>query len=402
MLDVNQPIYVPILLPNDRPALAAAGRQQATLLSAVYGTNPRLADLCVVARQQSGTLLVDPKTPYFQFEGYMSMPDYRALRYSPGRRTLGAVWTPDNFAHSTRRRRLVDDVFGVQEQMGADLLLAPYFYVRHAEHPWLRVARACAEQSLEADTRRTVGVPVCVDIDAILDARHRSTIAAAFTGLAAAFYWLTVVNYDERLADPRDVAAVMALVDALVATGRPVVLSHVGCTGLLAIAHGAAGYAAGTHGLEAHPRRFFREMMGSVLANTYYLDECKVRCPVRTAEALLRSGIRWRDYPCSCTACAGSVGVSSMVSRRLTIHALSRRRAEVESLSAVPLEERESALRDHLSVALALCNEAASELQRSGSEERLGRGDFHYLEVLLEAAGGPPATIPGADEPASP
>ena len=64
------------------------------MLSAVYSANPRMRDLIKHARDCTSTLLIDPKTAHFQFEGYMSMPDYRALPYSPGNQTLGTLWQP--------------------------------------------------------------------------------------------------------------------------------------------------------------------------------------------------------------------------------------------------------------------------------------------------------------------
>jgi hypothetical protein len=212
MIDPAKPSYIPILLPSDGPVLAAGGKHEALLLSAVYGVSPRLADFRALARQITDTLLIDPKTPYFQFAGYMSMPDYRALPYSPGRHTLGSMWEAEHFSSERRREWLIEQVFAVQSEMDADILLAPYFYVRSVNDPWLRVARDCALGAIRARADAPVGVVLSIDIDAFIFADQRAALCAAFTDLDADLFWINVVNYDEIAAEPTDVAAVLALV----------------------------------------------------------------------------------------------------------------------------------------------------------------------------------------------
>ena len=117
----------------------------------------------------------------------------------------------------------------------------------HAKHPWLEICGALAADAIDSSPGLPVGIPVCVDVDALIDPDHLQTIVAAYRSLDAAFFWVTIVNFDERRADPRDAATVVAFVRALQDGGTPVVLSHVGRAGLVAIACGAAGYASGTH-----------------------------------------------------------------------------------------------------------------------------------------------------------
>lgn len=396
MLSRPDPTYLPILHPADRPALEASGPWRALVLSAVYGVNDRLQDLCSLARERAGTLLVDPKTAHFQFEGYMSMPDYRALGYGSGRGTLGQLWRADAFERAASRAELIDSVFEVQARLRADLFMAPYFYLESAEGPWLEIARACAAEAVSADPGKPVVAPLCIDIDAVLEHDSRETFLEAFRSIPAAAYWMSIVNYDERLADPRDMRAVRALVDGLVETARPVVLAFTGRTGLLAIAAGARGYASGAQGWESHPRSYFREQMGSSAANSYYLQECLIRLPVRLAQAALETDVDLDTFPCSCPACRGTTEITMMVSRRLTRHALERRRREVADLARVPAADRMGAFRERLEEALVTCRRLADALQHS-PDRRLALGRYHYLEVLLETAGGPPATIPDED-----
>ena len=47
--------------------------------------------------------------------------------------------------------------------------------------------------------------------------------------------------------------------------------------------------------------------------------------------------------------------------------------------------------------ALKKCEEVAAALGENGGQPVLPPGTYHYLEVLREVAGGPPATIPGDD-----
>jgi hypothetical protein len=172
-----------------------------------------------------------------------------------------------------------------------------------------------------------------------------------------------------------------------------VVLSHTGRTGLVAIARGAAGYAAGTHGLEHHPRSFFREMMGSRTANSYYLYECFFRLAVRSAQACLMLDGPVAHPTCGCAACDNDTAVSRMVSRRLILHSMLRRTVELEALTAVDPDERSTYLIERFGDALRRAPELSEALVSSGSEP-IPDGEYHYLEVLREAAGGPRATLP--------
>lgn len=397
MIDVDQPLYVPLLMPNDVAALRQFETLRAGMISAVCHGNPRLGELAGAARARCGTLLVDPKTPHFQFEGYMSNPDYRALPYSPGRGALGTLWQPARFARPEARAELIEAVFGVQRELGADILLAPYFYVPHHEHRWLQISRDCAREALATSPQEPVAVPLSIDIDALIEPDHRAVIAAAYTDLDTPLFWVTIVNYDERRADPRDARTVMAFLEALQATGAAVVLSHAGRTGLVAIARGAAGYAAGSHGLEHHPRSFFREMMGSRPANSYYLHACRIHLAVRQAQACLELDDGVAHPPCGCPACDGETSVARMVSRRLAHHAMRRRVIEVEELTAVLPERRRAHVIAAFDEGLERAPRMAEALAASGADP-LRDGDFHYLEVLREAAGGPPATIPLIDD----
>ena len=367
------------------------------MLSAVYSANPRMRDLIKHARDCTATLLIDPKTAHFQFEGYMSMPDYRALPYSPGNQTLGTLWQPARFTRTEERGALIDSVLTVQQELGADILLAPYFYVPHFEHPWLEVSRLCATEAIGTSRNQPVGVQVVVDIDALIDPDHRANIGAVYASIKAALFWVTIINYDERRADSRDADTVLKFVNTLVATGVPVVLSHVGRTGLLAIAAGAAGYAAGTYGLETHPRSFFREMMGSRLMNSYYLHEGLIHTPVRTAEACLRLNEPICHPTCDCAACKKSTAISQMVSGQLALHAMLRRLIEAEELGVVNAKDRYDYLIDLFNTARNKSAQLAEAL-RDNDSHRISHGEFHYLEVLREAAGGPKATIPSEDE----
>lgn len=392
VIDVEPPQYIPLLMPNDLAALPLMGAQPAMMLSAVCHGNDRLRALVAGARERAETLLVDPETPHFQFEGYMSMPAYRDLPYSPGRGALGTLWEPARFARREARAELIAMVFGVQRELGADVLLAPYFYIPHHRHPWLEISRDCAREAL-ASAPEPVGVPLCIDIDALLDPEHFETIAAAYRDIDAAVFWVTIVNFDERRADPRDARTVMAFLEELQQGGAPVVLSHVGRSGLVAIARGAAGYAAGSHGLENHPRSFFREMMGTRPANSYYLHECLFYLPVRRAQECLDLDSSSAHDPCDCAACDGATAVSRMVSRRLAQHALLRKAREVEAIAAVPAADRCDWLTDRFTAALQRATELSAALEANGLPP-LRDGDSHYLEVLRQAAGGPPATIP--------
>lgn len=385
MLSTSDPAFVPILLPRDREAYAAGGQWRATIIAATYGMNPRTRPLCDLARDRSETLIVDPKTAQYQFEGYMSMEDARAVPYSPGRSTLGTLWQPGDFDQPRARARLTDEVFALQERLGADLLLAPYFLVPHPDHPWLAIAADCVREALDREAPAPVGAVVCVELDALLHGGVQR-VAAAWSGIRPALMLVIVVDHDEREASPDEMRAVMALLESLQESGAPVAPAYAGRLGLAATTMGAAGYAAGALELESHPKRYFREGLVNLPSNSYYLPGAMVRLPVREAAAVsaVRPDALGRD--------SADPGPARLVKRRRLKRALEAKRRELRQIHRAP--EPLLQLRERLDSALELCGDARQRLHAQNSPEAPTAGAYHYLEVVREMCGGPPASIP--------
>ncbi len=386
MLSLGGPFFAPILLPSDHDALAESPRLDAAVLSVTYAMNPRNAALFELASERVDRLLIDPRTASFQFEGYLSMEDYRKVPYSPGKLTLGTLWQPRDFATRERRAGLIDAVCEAQATLGADVLIAPYLLVADVDHPWLQIAGDLASEALSARRRQPMAVAVCVEIDAVLGTAQRETLCAAFETLRPEAFLVTVVNFDEIEASPEEAQAVDDLLARLGAGGVPVVLMYAGRAGLAAIVSGAAGYAGGGLELESHPKRYYREGLVNLHANAYYLPGCMLRLPVRLADAVARA------IP---EALATDTGFpATKVYRRRLTAALAAKEAEVTTLSQLPVEGRAGWLRARLDAALAICAQAQTALDGSSGETRLSSGAFHYLEVLREVAGGPAARRP--------
>lgn len=387
MLACSGPCFVPIPLPRDLAGLAAAGSWDALLLGAPYVANAPSRPLLELARSRARTLLIDPKTAQYQFEGYMSMEEARAVPYSPGTATLGGLWQPRDFAARERRAELISQVFALQRAAGADLLLAPYFAVPSATHPWLEVAVETAKEAIR-DGGSGTGAVVCVRLDAILG-NGLEALAAAFGGLDPALWLVMIVDFDERLASPAEMRAALGLLEALGRSGAPVLPSFVGRFGLAAAAAGAAGCAGGSVELESHPQRYFREGLVNLHPNALYLPGALLRLPVALAEAVLEAE----------PAARGSLPVdlrpTRAVMRRRVQAALEAKRGEMMELAAAP--DRRAYLRDRLGEALALCRRAQQALAGRGGPALAG-GEFHYLEVILEVLGGPRATLPPGPE----
>jgi hypothetical protein len=385
MFDRNAPVYAPLLLPSDEQALATCGPLQAAILSATTAVSDRLASFRQVARERAAKLIVDPRTAVFQFEGYMSMEDMRALPYSPDRTAPGTLWQAHQFSRG-RRREVIQAVAAVQVHLGVDAIVAPYFLVPDPSHDWLEVAVDVARETRAQAGDRPVAVNVCVDIDTILAEGARASYGDAFCETGADLFFLTVVNLDEREATPNEVRAVLDLL-ARLSRAAPSMLLYAGRLGLSAIAAGAVGYAGGTLELEAHPRSYLREGFVNLRANAHYLPGAMVRLPVRQATAV--------------AACVPATDIlntppaTRLVQRERVRRALDAKTAETRWLAGYSESERESALVSRLAGALALCQEAQSGLER-GDGEKLARSAFHYLEVLREVAGGEKAELLGS------
>ena len=387
MFDLNEPVFAPLLLPSDEDALATCGPLQAAILSATTAVNERLEPFRRTVRRRAARLIVDPRTAAFQFEGYMSMEDLRALPYSPGQTTLGTLWQPSQFTRD-RRRETIEAVAGLQVHLEADAIVAPYFLIPDPGHAWLEIAVDMARETRSQAGERPLAVNVCVDIDAILTEAARVTYGDAFGESGAELFLLTVVNLDERESTPDEVRAVLDLLARLSQTA-PAMLLYAGRLGLSAIAAGAVGYAGGPLELEAHPRRYLREGLVNLRANAHYLPGAMVRLPVRQAAAVATC--------VPATDAAGSPLATRLVQRERVRRALDAKTGEARWLGGYAESERESALSDRFTGAIALCQEAQSELEE-GDGEQLQRSAFHYLEVLREIAGGEKAELLGGAE----
>lgn len=388
MFDSFRPGYVPILLPGDLDAFAATGRWTAALISAHHGTAANTRPLARLARERARCLLVDPQTAYYQYEGYMSREELRDVPFSPGRSTLGTLWQPRDFDKQARRAGLINDVFQVQRALHADAYLAPYFLISDVEHPWMQLAAQTLTEAIALDNDRPVGGVVCVEIDAILRPGQLETLTSAFAAAQPALWLLVVVNHDEVEANPAELRAVLRLIAALGRDGAPVVHAYAGRGGLVATASGAAGYAAGALELETHPKRYLREGLINLYSNSYYLPGAMVRLPIRRAQALVEQQPEaWGDQD-------RSVPITSLVSRRRIRRALQAKRAETDSLCTLGPQQARDLLRPRVERALRMCEQADRQLASTGHREQLGKSEYHYLEIMLELLGGPPANIP--------
>lgn len=387
MFNRNAPVFAPLLLPSDEGALAICSPLRAAILPATAAVSDRLAPFGRTVRQRTGMLIVDPRTAVFQFEGYLSMEDLRALPYSPGKSTLGTLWRPDQFSRN-QRRELIEAVTAVQVHLEADIIVAPYFLVPNPRHDWLPVAVEAAIETRARAGDRPVAVNVCVDIDTILAEPSRSAYGEAFADSHADLFLLTVVNLDEREATPDEVRAVLDLLDRLSRTA-PSMLLYAGRLGLSAIAAGAVGYAGGALELEAHPQRYLREGLVNLRANAHYLPGAMVKLPVRAAAAVADS-VPAVDAPDTPLA-------TRLVNRERVRRALDAKAAEVHWLGGYAEGERQAALKGRLDEAIILCREAQAALARSDADaDPLARSAFHYLEVLREVAGGEQAELLGS------
>jgi hypothetical protein len=386
MFSSDQSLFAPILLPSDREALADSPRQQAVVLSVSYAMNPRNAALFELATDRAERILVDPRTASFQFEGYLSMEDYRKIPYSPGKLTLGSLWEPRDFATRQQRASLIEPVCETQVATGASVLIAPYVLVSDVEHPWLPIAVDLAVETLSGNRRCPTAIAVCVEIDAVLTEQQRAILCDAFGQLQPELFLLTVVNFDEVEASPEEVQAVLDLIKRLGAGGAPVLLMYAGRVGLLAIAAGAAGYAGGGLELESHPKRYFREGLVNLHANTSYLSGCMLRLPVQLADTIAR------HLP-EALGADDDLPAGKVYRQRMTA-ALTAKHAEVRALAKQPDTARIGALRARIDSAIGVCERARAVLDDGSDKPRMTGGAFHYLEVLREVAGGPAARRP--------
>ncbi len=384
MFNHNDPVYAALLLPSDEDALATCGPLQAAILSATTAVNDRLESFRRLVRRRAATLIVDPRTAVFQFEGYMSMEDMRALPYGPGKTTLGTLWQPSQFSRD-RRREVIQAVTALQVHLDADVVVAPYFLIPDPGHDWLEVAVDVARETRAQAGNHPVAVNVCVDIDTILGEPARAAYGDAFAESSADLFFLTVVNLDEREATPDEVRAALDLLARLSRTA-PSMLLYAGRIGLSAIAAGAVGYAGGTLELEAHPRSYLREGLVNLRANAHYLPGAMVKLPVRLAAAVAA---------CVPAADAASAPLATrLVQRERARRAIDAKTAETRWLGNYAEPERQEALASRFEGALALCREAQAGLEQ-GNGEQLTRSAFHYLEVLREVAGGEKAELLG-------
>lgn len=374
--------YVPQLLPGDADGFAGTPGWEWAMVAAPQVVNPGTRAFVDGVRERTRQLLVDPRTAAYQFEGYMSMEEARAVPYSPGRGTLGSLWQPRDFAGRDARVSLTEAVLGLQERAGAALPLAPYFAVPRADHGWMEVAVECAAETLAAVPGKRVGIVVQIELDGLLGGGVEDVLAA-WSDLDPALWVVVVTEFDERLASPGETRAVLDLIRGLAAAGAAVLPAYTGRFGLAALAFGASGLAGGALELEAHPRRYLREGLVNLKAHAHYLPGAMIRLPVREAAAVL-------DAAPEAGGVVGSPPPTRLVQRRRVQAALEAKRQEAEAL--VSVVDREKALRERLLAALAICREAAVILR--DSDLPLRSGAYHYLEVLAEMVGGPAASLP--------
>ncbi len=356
------PIFITRYLNTDQAVARNVPRCHAALLTANFATTDRFANLVTVIREGCERLLVDPVTHSFTYPGFLDKSTYTALPYAPD----NVISASTLLGNAAELRSVVQETLSFQQELNADILIAPYFYARDLDDPRLR-----ANIRLISESRGHLGagdnVPplfamICIG-GVVLDSPPQvDDLARQYLELDVQGYLITVENLDDRSASAERLMGLAQLVSRL-QVDRDIVIASIASYGQVLTALGANGFSAGVGWLETfreaslQPGRIPFAADRTPRAQYYYIPEILSYVHPDELQTLFDSDTgseTMRERWCQCDVCQGNTLPTEVGDKKR--HFLLRRHQEMHELGSAAPKYRPQHMRQRLEEALELAN----------------------------------------------
>lgn len=394
------PVFVTKYLHVDQRVAQTVPHCRASLFPANFATNSRYDNLVDAIRNGCDLLLVDPKTHYFTYAGFLDKPTYTALPYAPP----NAIAAQTLLGDDTVLREFVERTLLFQRELSANILIAPYFYARDLDDARLRANIRLISESRRkigaADKARPLFAMICIG-GLVLDSPPQvDDLARQYLELDVQGYLITVENLDDRTATAERLMGLAQLVLRLQAD-RDVIISSIASYGQILTALGANGFSAGVGWLETfreaslQPGRIPFAADRTPRAQYYYIPEILSYVHPDELQTIFdpdNGSQTMRERWCECDICHGDTLPTEVFDKKC--HFLFRRHQEMDDLAAA--EDRPQYMRQRLQEALELATIIEEEALVRIQTEHFVRW-IAIIDTLMSTSGSAPNDVDPAE-----
>lgn len=383
-INIQQPCFVPRVLHTDHPYVQYKKYEMLNFAANLFHIpTPAAQNLASFVASQTKYLIVDPRTPIYQFGGHAGKPTYSQVQYAiQGNRILGSQDFNSQFT-----LQYTHQVLAEQRQHHTTVVVPPYFHFGDVTDPWFQVNTACVA---EAHSRRlpdeNILVFVLFDCSLLLRPQAVAATAQALAKTPADGYYLLAADLEPLNLTNSIVRGYQDLVQRLTTTGRPVIPAQAGKLSLALIASGASGYAMGFGKLDSIRLETFRQGgTGAGQPNRYYFHNLLLPIYTRNADDVANAQATSPAYPCSCSHCNGNPP-SQVRSKERVFHYIDFRVQELSALQGMNPQQATQHLRTLFSDAFNLAIMTHQELRQSQpfSTNALPTSEFAHLDVIAQ------------------
>lgn len=370
---LSGPTFVTKFINMDLAFAREFTKQKASIVSANFCSTPRYKNLVDAVRNGCQTLVIDPVTHAFTYMGYLDKATYKDLPYAPSQPFSTAYLS----SKPAELRRFVERVLAFQADHKADILIAPYFYVRDLDDGRLNTNLTMLGEAQAIIRKTKSALPlyamVCVGNATLGTAVTVDDLARLYLGQDVAGYFIMIENLDDRSASEQLLMGLAQLTRRL-QQGRDVIVCSIGSFGQVLTCLGADAFSSGIGWMET-----FREVSlqpgrprfpgdRPPRVRYYYMSELFSYISPRDLEVIFDkdhgSQTIQRYYKENCALYEpGSFPPSDVAEKRR--HFLIRRTEEMTQIAQFKQEERPQHIKERI--------ELAQELAEIMEEEALVR-----------------------------
>lgn len=383
-INIQRPCFVPRALHTDHPYVLYRRYEMLNFAANLFHIpTPAAQNLAQFVGLQTKYLVVDPRTPIYQFGGHTGKPTYNQVQYAiPPNRIL----RPQDF-NSQFTPQYTGQVLTEQRQRNTTVLVPPYFHFSDANDPWFQVSINCvAEANRQRHANEDLLMFVLFDCSLLLRSQDIAAIAQSLAGTAADGYYLLAADLEPLNLTNSMIMGYQELVTQLAATGRPVIPAQAGRLGLALIGSGAAGYAIGFRKLDSVTLETFRlGGTGAGQPNRYYFHNLLLPVYTRNADHVAAAQATSPAYPCTCSHCSGNLP-SQLRSTERVFHYIDFRMQELGALQGMNPQQARQHLRALFSNGFSLALATHQELRQSQpfATSALPTSEFVHLNAIVQ------------------
>ncbi len=361
----DRPVFITRVLNNEFKYLSNFPKFDGVITDANIAnhySNPWAKVLEKRDRGEINFLMVDPNTAKLEYKPCVQKKTYQLLSYCPEEDGL----TPDDFLDDQYADQFSIDVLDTQAELGANILLTPYFVAKTTKSPWYDVNLKLAQKSIEAKNEQSINqdtyATICLNIADLMNEDSRKKVVNDYKHLDVEGYYILAEGLHDRTSGKEELFSVLKVIEDLSSSKKPVLLGSVDGLGMIASGFGSAGFSAGICWLESFNEANFTQILegrkeDGMRERFIYIPETFIKFPRDRAQLIYSTFDELSSYKDSKYYSDKSINWND----RARYYFLEKRFEELENLKGKDVNECLIELESRLDEAITLANKIYEE-----------------------------------------